>query len=55
MALAIAVYIRGQQEARCVGQASKRAVWSQDMLEDYARCEEDAQRRYLLQKWGDPF
>lgn len=55
MALAIAVYIRGQQEARCAGQASKRTVWSQDMLEDYAHCEEDAQRRYLLQKWGDPF
>ncbi len=52
MALAIAYYIRPQQDMTVRRQEEKR-TWSADMWEDYRRASPQ-QRKFLLEKWGHP-
>lgn len=54
MALAIAWYIRGQQRTSVLTPDEEgKAVWTEDMWEDYLNADEDGQR-YLIEKWGEP-
>jgi phage terminase large subunit len=54
MALAIAWYIRGQQRMTVMTpDAEAKAVWTEDMWEDYWGADEDG-RKYLISKWGNP-
>jgi len=53
MALAIAHYIRPQQDYIAAGPEQKRKAWTEDMWEDYRNADEDL-RKYLIQKWGVP-
>lgn len=54
MALAIAHYIRPQQELTAeTAEDDKRTAWTEDMWEDYQNTDE-AGRNYLLAKWGRP-
>lgn len=54
MALAIAHYIRPQQEMADQPKTGKRAVWTEDMYQDYENAD-DSGKQYLIQKWGNPF
>lgn len=54
MALAIAYYCRMQQSTQPVLPKAERAVWTEDMLEDYQNADA-ATRALLLQRWGTPF
>ena len=55
MATAIAHYIRPQQDMTLPKDARQpRVKWTADMYEDYYRAS-DADKQYLLDKWGDPF
>lgn len=54
MALAIAWYIREQQETRRSEQTKQpERAWTKDMKEDYYRADAET-RRYLETKWGKP-
>ena len=54
MALAIAYHIRPQQSAVVDIEKVAKAKWEPDMFEDYyAASPQD--RRYLIEKWGNPF
>ena len=54
MALAIAWYIRGQQRMTVqTPETEAKAVWTEDMWEDYWDADEDG-RKYLREKWGEP-
>ncbi len=53
MALAIAHGIRTQQEVLDEPEPSARRFWTKDMLEDYARADEEG-RRVLTGLWGRP-
>lgn len=55
MALAIAFYIRDQQSMTVQGAGNeKKAVWEEDMYEDYDAATPE-EREELLRKWGNPF
>ena len=54
MALAIAWYIRGQQRMTVLTpEEEAKAVWTEDMWDDYLNADADGQR-YLIEKWGEP-
>jgi phage terminase large subunit len=53
MALAIAHYIRTQQEVLDEPEPGMTALWTRDMREDYARADEEG-RRVLEGLWGKP-
>lgn len=53
MALAIAYFVRPQQEMRDRAEAEARRVWREDMWEDYLAADAET-RKYLTEKWGKP-
>ena len=53
MALAIAHYIRPQQDYTAASTEAKRGMWTADMWEDYRNADEDL-RKLLIEKWGLP-
>lgn len=53
MALAIAHFIRDQQEYEDTPAPESLVSWTKDMWEDYERAPEELQQR-LLKKWGHP-
>jgi hypothetical protein len=53
MALAIAHYIRPQQDYTAASPEAKRGMWTADMWEDYRNADEDL-RKLLIEKWGLP-
>ena len=53
MALAIAHYIRPQQDYLAEADPVTTVPWTESMWEDYQRAS-DAERRYLIAKWGHP-
>ena len=54
MALAIAYYIRPQQSFRAAVPEAPRVQWTPDLWEDY-RSADEAGRKYLVAKYGNPF
>ena len=54
MALAIAYHIRPRQRMTVERPRTERASWTEDMYEDYRNASEEG-KRYLIDKWGDPF
>ena len=54
MALAIAYHIRPRQRMTDERPRTERASWTEDMYEDYRNASEEG-KRYLIDKWGDPF
>ncbi len=53
MALAIAHYIRPQQDYLAEADPVTTVPWTESMWEDYQRAS-DEERRYLIAKWGHP-
>lgn len=53
MALAIAHYIRGQQEYEDEQAPENTVKWTKDMWQDFERADEQTQR-LLLKRWGQP-
>ena len=53
MALAIAHYIRPQQDYLAEADPVQTVQWTESMWEDYQRAS-DEERRYLIAKWGHP-
>ena len=53
MALAIAHYVRPQQEMREAEEEGERTPWREDQWEDYLAADA-ATRKYLAEKWGKP-
>ena len=54
MSLAITYYIRGQQKTAPEPVRAEKACWDATMYEDYYAAS-DADREYLIKKWGNPF
>ena len=53
MALAIAHYVRPQQEYIEAPPQNGQTKWTKDMLEDYENASEEL-REYLIKRWGQP-
>lgn len=53
MALAIAHYIRPQQDYLAESEPEKTMEWTESMWEDY-NAASDEERQYLISKWGSP-
>lgn len=54
MALAIAYYIRDQQDTRIAQPAGQKVRWHEDQWEDYDNAT-DAEKAELIRLWGNPF